>query len=55
MSTIPGCIGSGLAVHVRVGDPPKRVERCVEVRGGLPRERDRSLDRLSMIAAMSIE
>ena len=34
-----------VAVRVRVGDPPARVERCVEVRGRLPRERDRSLDR----------
>jgi len=34
-----------LAVRVRIGDPPERVERCVEVRRGVSRERERGLDR----------
>ena len=34
-----------LAVRLRVGDLPECIECCIEVCGGLPRERGRCLDR----------
>ena len=46
-------LAQDLAVRVRVGDLPERVERCVEVHRGLPRERGRSLD-LRWVAVFAI-